>query len=234
MTSEQEVIPMTQMTDKTSRTDGSRVAVPRRRLLLALSAVGVTGLAALIAWKAGENTNQLSVTGPGGVDRLQNFVLHDTPAPVPELQFADGEGKPRSLADFRGKVVLLNVWATWCLPCRKEMPTLDRLQAELGGSAFEVVALSIDRGGADAVRKFYTEIGIQDLAIHVDASSQVGFALATAGLPTTLLIDAEGRELGRLIGPAEWDAADMVAFLKTIVDKEGERLAAPHNKETPL
>jgi len=234
MTSEQEVIPMTQMTDKTSRTDGSRVAVPRRRLLLALSAVGVTGLAALIAWKAGENTNQLSVTGPGGVDRLQNFVLHDTPAPVPELQFADGEGKPRSLADFRGKVVLLNVWATWCLPCRKEMPTLDRLQAELGGSAFEVVALSIDRGGADAVRKFYTEIAIQHLAIHVDASSQVAFALATAGLPTTLLFDAEGRELGRLIGPAEWDAPDMVAFLKTIVDQEGERLAAPHNKETPL
>ncbi|CAN7492953.1 TlpA disulfide reductase family protein [Pararhizobium sp. LjRoot238] len=222
------------MTDKSSKTDGLRTAVPRRWLLLALSVVGVTGLAALIAWKAGENTNQLSATGPGGVDRLQNFVLHDTPAPVPELQFADGEGKPRSLADFRGKVVLLNVWATWCLPCRKEMPTLDRLQAELGGSAFEVVALSIDRGGADAVRKFYTEIGIQHLAIHVDASSQVAFALATAGLPTTLLFDAEGRELGRLIGPAEWDAPDMVAFLKTIVDQEGERLAPPHNKETPL
>jgi thiol-disulfide isomerase/thioredoxin len=174
------------------------------------------------------------IAGQGFASPAQNFVLHDTPMPLPELQFTDGEGEPRSLADFRGKVVLLNVWATWCLPCRREMPTLDRLQAALGGNAFEVVALSIDRGGADAVRKFYAEIGIQHLAIHVDTTSQVGFALATAGLPTTLLIGAEGRELGRLIGPAEWDAPDMVAFLKTIIDKEGERLAAPHNKETPL
>lgn len=176
----------------------------------------------------------LAIAGPGYPGPPQNFVLHDTPMPVPELQFTDGKGEPRSLADFRGKVVLLNAWATWCLPCRKEMPTLDRLQAALGGSTFEVVALSIDRGGADAVKTFYTEIGIQHLAIHVDASNQVGFALAIAGLPSTLLIDAEGRELGRLIGPAEWDAPDMVAFLRTIVDKEGERLAAPRDKETPL
>ena len=167
-----------------------------------------------------------SYAGPPG-----NFVLHDAPVAVPELQFSDGEGKPHSLADFRGKVVLLNVWATWCLPCRKEMPTLDRLQAALGGDRFEVVALSIDRRGVDAVKAFYAEIGIRHLAIHVDTSSRVGFALATAGLPTTLLVDAEGRELGRLIGPAEWDTPDMVAFLKSIFEKERERLAAPENKE---
>jgi thiol-disulfide isomerase/thioredoxin len=159
----------------------------------------------------------------GFADPPGNFVLHDAPVAVPELQFTDPEGKPRSLADFRSKVVLLNIWATWCLPCREEMPTLDRLQAALGGDKFQVVALSIDRGGIDAVKKF-----------HVDTSSQVGFALATAGLPTTLLIDAEGRELGRLIGPAEWDAPDMVAFLRSIVEKEGERLAAPENKEKSL
>lgn len=172
-----------------------------------------------------------AIAGPGFAGPPQNLVLHDTPVPVPELQFTNGEAQPRTLADFRGKVVLLNVWATWCLPCRNEMPTLDRLQAALGGDKFEVVALSIDRGGADAVRKFYTEIGIQHLAIHVDTSGQVGFALATAGLPTTLLIDAEGRELGRLIGPAEWDATDMVAFLRSIIEREGERLVAPQNKE---
>ncbi|WP_325052247.1 TlpA disulfide reductase family protein [Sinorhizobium meliloti] len=96
------------------------------------------------------------------------------------------------------------------------MPTLDRLQAAMGGDRFNVVALSIDRGGAEAVKKFYAEIGIQHLAIHVDTSGKVGFALAAAGLPTTLLIDAEGRELGRLIGPAEWGAPGMVAFLKSI------------------
>lgn len=176
----------------------------------------------------------VALAGPGYAGPPGNFVLHDTPVAVPELQFADGEGKSRSLADFRGKVVLLNIWATWCLPCREEMPTLDRLQAALAGKKFEAVALSIDRGGVDAVKKFYTEIGIQHLAIYVDTSSQVGFALATAGLPTTLLIDAEGRELGRLIGPAEWDAPDMVAFLKFVIEQEEERLAAPQDKEKSL
>ena len=134
--------------------------------------------------------------GPALADPPQNFVLRETPAPVPELQFTDGEGKPQTLADFRGKVALLNIWATWCLPCRKEMPTLDRLQATLGGSDFEVVALSIDRGGAEVVKKFYTDIGIQHLSIHIDSSGKAGFALATAGLPTTLLIDRQGQELG--------------------------------------
>ncbi|QRG10014.1 TlpA family protein disulfide reductase (plasmid) [Xanthobacter dioxanivorans] len=94
----------------------------------------------------------VAAVGPALADPPQNFVRRETPAPVPELQFADGEGKPRTLGDFRGKVVLLNVWATWCLSCRKEMPTLDRLQAALGGPDFEVVALSVDRGGAEIVR----------------------------------------------------------------------------------
>ncbi|MDX0190376.1 redoxin family protein [Sinorhizobium meliloti] len=176
----------------------------------------------------------LAVALPGFAGPPGNFVLHDTPVAVPELQFTDAEGKPRSLADFHSKVVLLNVWATWCLPCRKEMPTLDRLQAAMGGDSFEVVALSIDRGGAEAVKKFFAEIGIQHLAIHVDTSGRVGFALATAGLPTTLLIDAQGKEAGRLIGPAEWDAPDTVAFLKSIVEMEENRLAAPGNKEKSL
>ena len=172
--------------------------------------------------------------GPALADPPQNFVLRETPAPVPELQFTDGEGKPQTLADFRGKVALLNIWATWCLPCRKEMPTLDRLQATLGGADFEVVALSIDRGGAEVVKKFYTDIGIQHLSIHIDSSGKAGFALATAGLPTTLLIDRQGQELGRLIGPAEWDAPDMVAFLKSIIARKEGHLSPPHQKDQPL
>lgn len=176
----------------------------------------------------------VATIGPALADPPQNFVLRDAPAPISELRFTDGDGTPRTLADFRGKVVLLNIWATWCLSCRKEMPTLDRLQAALGGSDFEVVALSIDRGGADVVKKFYTDIGIQHLAIHVDASGKAGFALATAGLPTTLLIDAKGQELGRLIGPAEWDAPDMVAFLKSIIARQAGQLSAPQQKDQPL
>jgi thiol-disulfide isomerase/thioredoxin len=144
-----------------------------------------------------------------------NFVLHETPKPVPELRFEDGSGRALRLADFRGKVVLLNIWATWCGPCRREMPTLDRLQAEVGGPAFEVVALSIDRGGIEVVRKFYAEVGLQHLAMYVDSSGKSTRELGVVGLPTTLLADRDGREVGRLVGPAEWDAPAMIAFLRS-------------------
>ncbi|NNH41868.1 TlpA disulfide reductase family protein [Rhizobium laguerreae] len=161
----------------------------------------------------------------------KSFVLRDAPEPVPVLQFADDAGRPQTLDMFRGKVVLLNLWATWCVPCRKEMPTLDRLQAMLGGADFEVVALSIDRGGPEAVRKFYAETGVQHLAIHVDATSKAGFALATIGLPTTLLINRQGQELGRLVGPAEWDAPDMISFLRSIIEKDRMPPGPPQTRQ---
>ncbi|MBA8905014.1 TlpA family protein disulfide reductase [Aminobacter ciceronei] len=149
-----------------------------------------------------------------------NFAMHETPKPVPEIHFENGEGQPRTLADHLGKVVLLNVWAACCIPCRKEMPALDQLQTELGGPDFEVVALSIDRAGPDAVRKFFAEIGIQHLALNIDASGKAMFALGIIGLPATILIDREGREVGRLIGPAEWDSPAMVAFLRDRFDND--------------
>jgi thiol-disulfide isomerase/thioredoxin len=154
------------------------------------------------------------VKAASAAETPQNFAIHATPKPVPEIRFEDGTGQPRTLADFRGKVVLLNVWATWCIPCRKEMPTLDRLQAELGGPDFEVLALSIDRAGLDVVKKFFDEIGIERLALNIDVTSKAMFTLGVVGLPTTLLIDREGREVGRLIGPAEWDSPEMVAFIR--------------------
>lgn len=131
--------------------------------------------------------------------------LHASPRPLPELAFEDGEGRPRTLQDFRGRTVLLNVWATWCAPCREEMPSLDRLQRSLGGPGFEVVALSIDAGGAADVRRFYKEIGIRSLGIYVDRGMRAAGKLATPGVPTTLLVDPQGRELGRHAGPAKWD-----------------------------
>jgi len=146
-------------------------------------------------------------------------VMHDAPKPVAAIKFDDAQGQSRNLADFKGKVVLLNIWATWCGPCRKEMPALDRLQAALGGPDFEVVALSIDRGGMDAVRKFLADIGIRNLAMYLDSSGQALRTLSALGLPTTLLIDREGREIGRLIGPAEWDSPEMVEFVRCVVAK---------------
>jgi thiol-disulfide isomerase/thioredoxin len=128
----------------------------------------------------------------------------------------DVEGKSRGLSDFQGKFILLNIWATWCVPCRKEMPALDRLEATRGGRDFQVVPLSIDRGGADVVRKFFAEIGIKKLEIYLDVSGDATRKLSVVGLPTTLIIDREGREMGRLIGPAEWDEPANIEFVKCI------------------
>lgn len=143
--------------------------------------------------------------------------LHDTPLPLPAISFADENGNALTLDRWRGKVVLLNVWATWCAPCRHEMPTLDRLQATLGSERFEVVALSIDRAGVRVVRRFFDEIGIQHLGIFVDTTMKASRDLRILGLPGTLLIGPNGRELGRLIGPAEWDTPEMVAFFEGVI-----------------
>jgi thiol-disulfide isomerase/thioredoxin len=139
--------------------------------------------------------------------------MHASPRVLPELAFVDGTGKPRTLSDFRGRTVLLNVWATWCPPCREEMPSLDRLQKALGGPGFEVVALSLDAGGAQVVERFYQETGIASLAIYIDPGMRATAKLATPGVPTTLLIDAKGRELGRHAGPAQWDGEEALRVI---------------------
>ena len=157
----------------------------------------------------------------------KNFVMHESPKPLPAIAFEDEQGRAQSLSDFHGKVVLLNIWATWCGPCRREMPALDRLQATLGGPEFEVVALSIDRTGIEAVRKFYAEVGVRNLTIHIDSSGKAARELGAIGIPATFLIDREGREIGRLIGPAEWDAPGIVEFLKRVVAQKASAAEAP-------
>lgn len=149
--------------------------------------------------------------------------LHDTPRAVPEIAFTDGEGEPLTLDAWQGKIVLLNIWATWCGPCRAEMPTLDRLQAHLGGDRFEVVALSIDRAGVRVVAKFFEKIAIEHLRIFIDDSGKAARDLKVVGLPATLLIGRDGRELGRLVGPAEWDTPEMIAFIETVIANQQER-----------
>lgn len=143
--------------------------------------------------------------------------LHKTPREMLSPPFVDGDRRDLTLADFRGRVVLLNVWATWCGPCREEMPTLDRLQARLGGDDFQVLPLSIDRAGLGPVRRFYDEIGIRHLVQYLAEDIRAMLAFAVIGLPTTLLIDRQGRERGRLTGPAEWDSAEAVAQFRSII-----------------
>jgi thiol-disulfide isomerase/thioredoxin len=144
--------------------------------------------------------------------------VFDQPREVPEIHFIDAEERALTLADFRGKVVLLNIWATWCVPCRKEMPALDRLQAQLGGGDFIVLPLSIDRAGLPAVKRFYEELGLQKLGIYVDSSGAASRALGAPGVPTTLLIDQNGREVARKMGAAEWDGPDMVALIRRQIE----------------
>ncbi len=187
----------------------------RVRTIASLSAVPAAAIiVVLIAWRAailGAADSSLSAAShsPDGAP----FIAWPTPRPIAAFGFTNGDGAPRTLADFRGRLVLLNLWATWCVPCRKEMPALDRLQAKLGGPGFTVVPLSIDHRGRDAVARFYRELGLSSLGIYVDKSANVTYAVNAVGMPTTLLIDAEGRELGRVIGPAEWDGAAMLSRL---------------------
>ena len=142
------------------------------------------------------------------------FSFLDRPRAVPELPFADGDGRAVSLGDFRGRPVLLNIWATWCVPCRAEMPALDRLQAGFAKSQLLVLPLSIDRKGSAVVRPFYEELGLKALGIYVDQSGKAASALHAVDVPTTLLIDRDGREVGRKIGPAEWDSPEVIALLR--------------------
>lgn len=148
--------------------------------------------------------------------------LLDTPRELLSPPFIDAEGRRRTLADFRGRIVLLNVWATWCVPCREEMPTLDALQERLGGPEFHVLPLSIDAGGRDVVRQFYDEIGIRNLQIYLGEGLHVQFAFAVFGFPTTLLINREGREIARRVGPAIWDAPDAIAQFETVIAQGGQ------------
>lgn len=191
----------------------SDVAMPRsgRRLRATLA---LAGLAVIVVSAAGIylTSGERGASPGAGPQTIVGWA--SAPQPVADIRFQDAEGKPFSLPNFRGKVVLLNVWATWCAPCRKEMPALDRLQQKLGGPDFQVVALSIDSSGAVSVRRFYDEIGIHALGIYVDPTTEATGKLRILGIPTTLLLDREGRERWRKAGPAEWDSPEIIESLR--------------------
>lgn len=158
--------------------------------------------------------------GPAGPEfegALGPFVAHQSPAPAPDLAFTGGDGKPLTLADFKGRIVLLNLWATWCGPCVEEMPALDRLQARRGGRDFAVVALSVDRQGRSLVEPFLEKLGVRNLAMYLDTGNAAMRALNIRGLPTTLLIDRDGREIGRMEGSASWDSPGAEALIRFYV-----------------
>jgi thiol-disulfide isomerase/thioredoxin len=159
--------------------------------------------------------------GPGGnvlsTGAMTTFVFKETPAPLADVGFLDGKGVPVSLKNWRGKVVLLNLWATWCAPCREEMPALDRLQEALGSDKFQVVALAVDKAGLEGARKFLRETKAEGLKLFADPTARVGTQLKVIGMPTTILIDGLGREIGRLVGPAAWDSAEAKRLIEAFL-----------------
>ena len=145
---------------------------------------------------------------------MQNFTPAASPGPAPRTPFAARGGGDRSLADFRGKVVLVNFWATWCGPCVREMPSLIRLQRILAGPDFTVLALSQDLKGWSVIDPFVKRYRLAALPVYLDRNSAFGREVGVRGLPTTVLFGRDGRELGRLAGLAEWDSPEAVALMR--------------------
>nr|WP_309503140.1 TlpA disulfide reductase family protein [uncultured Roseovarius sp.] len=147
---------------------------------------------------------------------MKKLQFHTAAKPVSTLAFTTDAGGEATLADYKGKYVLLNFWATWCAPCRKEMPMLSELQAEYGGENFEVLTLATGRNAVPAMKAFFAEIGVDNLPLHRDPKQQLAREMGVLGLPITVILDPEGREIARMQGDAEWDSASAKAMIAAL------------------
>ncbi len=151
---------------------------------------------------------------------MKKLVFHAEPAPVPAGAMGHVDGTQHSLADYRGKWVVLNFWATWCAPCRKEMPMLANLQAQMGGPDFAVVTVATGRNSPQAIERFFGEIGVTNLPLYTDPRNELARPMGVMGLPVTVILDPEGREVARLIGEATWDSDSAKAILSALMSGE--------------
>jgi thiol-disulfide isomerase/thioredoxin len=208
------------------RNERKRAAPPAIYLVAALVAA-IAGFGTVYVSFAPSDNGETEVsTGTGPLAGLNQgamapLVVRPKPLGLPAFTFNDADGKPVSLADFGGKIVLLNIWATWCVPCREEMPALDKLDAELGGKEFQVVAVNIDKGGPDKAAAFLKETGASHLALYTDPTGKLFATLKAVGMPTTLVIDRGGKEIARLVGPADWASAQAVKVIEAAIAANG-------------
>lgn len=183
---------------------------------LVLSAVLYTALA-LGANAATPGKAELEALRGGSMLKL---VVHDAPIAVPDTAFHDDSDKEHRLSDFAGKYVLVNLWATWCAPCRKELPALDRLNREFGGDRFTVATIATGRNTIPAIIRLFDETGVESLPLYLDKQQALARDLGVLGLPVTIILDPEGREVARMTGDAEWDGESARAILAALLAGE--------------
>ena len=214
----------------------SPLPVPMRRLPVAIGTVVAGALIGLAAFygtgglkrgAGGDSTCTGAVElakkiAPLAHGEVAALTMATAPLRLPDLAFEDADGKPRKLSEWRGKTVLLNLWATWCVPCRKEMPALDNLQAKLGGKDFEVVAVNIDTRDPEKPKSFLKEANLTRLGYFADSKAKVFQDLKSVGkalgMPTSILVDGQGCEIANLAGPAEWASDDAVKLIKAAME----------------
>jgi thiol-disulfide isomerase/thioredoxin len=214
-----------------------RASPVKKRLLLVLAGAlagvavgfaGVYGIATLTGNAGGDAACRPAVNlarklAPLAHGEVAAVNVAKTPLRLPDVAFQDAAGKPLKLADWRGRTVLLNLWATWCVPCRKEMPALDALQQRLGGPRFEVVAVNIDTRDLDKPKAWLKDVGIEKLAYYADPEAKTFQELKAIGrafgMPTTVLVDSQGCEIGSIAGPAEWASDDAVKLIEAALEK---------------
>ncbi len=174
---------------------------------------------ALSANGAAADTADLAGLRQGSMMKL-NF--HDSPQEIPaDMALTDLDGAEARLSDYAGNIVLVNFWATWCAPCRKEMPMLDALQADLGGDGFEVVTVAVGRNPVPGIRRFFSEVGVSHVRALRDPKQALARQMAVLGLPITVILDREGREIARLRGDADWNGESARAIIRALTDESG-------------
>src|SRR5271163_2212061 len=227
------------MTDSSAKPPAAPSSKARRRVTLFAACGGLAILAMLAGvygmgqWRSNPATAACapavaaaSRIAPLAHGEIAALTVARAPFRVPNLTFKDAQGRERRLSDWRGRTVLLNLWATWCVPCRKEMPALDALQAALGSDKFEVVTISIDTRDPEKPLAFLKDAGVSHLAYYSDQSAKVFQELKMAGkafgMPTTLIVDRSGCEIGEMAGPAEWSSPDGARLISAAIAEDGD------------
>ncbi|HWK46172.1 MAG TPA: TlpA disulfide reductase family protein [Stellaceae bacterium] len=192
--------------------------------------IGAVAIGAALLWSGVAPVGSAVAEAPLVSGSIGKFIATDPPVSAPVAEFTDSSGAPVTLASFKGHATLVNLWATWCAPCVHEMPSLDRLQQVKGGTTFAVVTISEDRQGSAVVDPFFEKYQLAHLGRYLDPKSAIGQALKIRGLPTTLLLDRDGRELGRLEGGTDWTSPEVGRLIDWAQQQGGGATDAPPPK----